>query len=124
MDAENALVVQIISQLADRLVKAVELGPVDRIEEDRAEEALAELGAGIRGDVIGQELGADVAKRLRVRCKEALDGRLVKVSHMAAEGFGVHDIAADEMPLVPAAPLQIEEVVAMEREGPQQHHVS
>ena len=28
---------------------------------------------------------------------------------MAAEGFGIYDIAADEMPLVPAAPLQVKE---------------
>jgi len=41
MDAEDALVVQIIGQLAERLVEAVELGPIDRVEEDRTEEALA-----------------------------------------------------------------------------------
>src|ERR1700730_12333355 len=114
MDAEHPLVVQIIRQLADRLVEAVELRPIDRVEEDRAEQSLSELGAGVRGDVIGQQFGADVTKRLRVRCKEALDRRLVEVSHMTAIRFGVHDVAADEMPLVPAAPLQIEEVVAME----------
>jgi hypothetical protein len=33
MDAEDTLVVQIIRQLAERLVEAVELGPIDRVEE-------------------------------------------------------------------------------------------
>src|SRR5580704_11416204 len=108
MDPENPLVIQIIRQLPERLVEAVELGPIDRVEEDRAEEVLAEFGAGVRGNVIGQELGADVAKLLLVRCKKPLDRRLVEVPHMAAEGFGVHDVAADEMPLLAAEQLQIE----------------
>jgi len=43
---------------------------------------------------------------------------------MRAVGSGEHDIAADEMPLVAATPLQIKKVVAMERERPQQDDVT
>ena len=48
---------------------------------------------------------------------------LVEVPQVAAEGLGIHDVAADEMPFMPAAPLQIEEIVAAERERAQQDDV-
>jgi hypothetical protein len=53
MDAKDPLVVQIIRQFADRLVEAVELGPIDRIEEYGAEQPVLELGAGLRVAGVG-----------------------------------------------------------------------
>ena len=51
MDAEDPLVVQIIGQLANWLVESVELGPIDRVEENRASEALPQFGAFRGGDM-------------------------------------------------------------------------
>jgi hypothetical protein len=120
MDAEDPLVVQIGRQIGDGAVEPVDLRPVDGIEEHRAEQPVPELGAGGRGDIVGQQQGPDFPEDPLARSEETIDRHLVEVPQMRAVLPGIDDIAADEMPDIAAAPLQIEEMIALEGKGAQQ----
>src|SRR6266851_6446575 len=123
MNAEDPLVVQIVRQLGDRLVEFFDLGPIDRVEEYRAEQPASELRAGVGHDVIRKQLGSDVAKFLPARFEKTIERGLVKGPEMAAVRRRKHDVAADEVALMPATPLQVEEIVAAVWEGSQQYDV-
>jgi hypothetical protein len=120
MHAENALVVQIGRRFADGSIEPIRLGPIDRIEEHGTEDPFAELGAFDRGHIVRQQLGSDIPEFPLARPEEEIDRGLIERSYVAAELLGVNDIATDKMLIRRAsAPLQIEEVVATERERPQ-----
>src|SRR5215472_716063 len=124
MHAENPLVVQIVRERGEGQVEAVNLRPVDRIEEDRAEQPVSELGALRRGEVVGQELGADFAEDALPRVEEPADRDLVQIAEMRAVLPGIDDIAADVMSDIAAMPLHVEEILAPEWKGPQHDDVA
>ncbi len=123
MNAEDPLVVQIVRQLGDRLVESFDLGPIDGVEEHWAEQPAPELRAGVGHDVIREQLGSDVAKFLPARLEKKIERRLVKGPEMAAVRRRIHDVTADEVALMPATPLQVEEIVAAVWEGAQQYDI-
>src|SRR4030095_6764012 len=122
MDTEDALVIQIVSELRRGLVDQVRLCPIDRIEQNRTEHKTAQLGAGVRSDIVGQELGSDVAEPSATR-RKVVNRHFVQSAEMARVWLAAHDVAEDEIPAMSAPPLQVEEMVAAEWEGTQQDHI-
>ena len=47
MNAEYALIVQIVCQFRNWPIETIDLGPIDRVEEHRAEDAIAQFASGI-----------------------------------------------------------------------------